>query len=640
MDFILGTAGHIDHGKTSLIQALTGVNTDRLPEEQKRGITIELGFAHLDLPPHRFGIVDVPGHERFIRNMLAGATGMDLVLLVVAADDSVKQQTREHLDILRMLNLRSGVIALTKTDLVAPDWIDLVEDEVRSLVAGTFLAEAPIVRTSSRTGDGIEPLRSRLFERAEEIAAGRSLETISKPCRIPIDREFTMEGHGTVVTGSVARGVLCVGDELEIQPGAIPVRVRSLQNHDQAVDQVHKGQRAAVNLAGVHHTEIARGQELATTGFLKPSRLVTGRLTLLDSAPAPLKNRSRLRFHIGTAEILANVRLIAKDILHPGETCFAQFFLQEKSVSTWNQPFVIRRESPMTTIGGGQIVDPVAEKIGPPNDDTLMMLEELRSENSSQRAAAAAYFHGFQTWHREDLIRDAGVEQIDKVYAELVEREELIEIEISRASKACVHTRRLEEVSLRVLATLRKLHDEHPLKTNFSIDELGNRFAYLPTGVFAALLQRLKQMGKVTVGPRGVAAVGSGPKLSQNEKRLLDEIVQWFLSSGLTPPTVGQCQERATRNRVAVPQLITLAVANGDLVEIADGLFFHSTVEKQIRETLNVALVGSTGATLGEIRDALGTTRKFAVPLCEYLDEIGFTKRDGDLRVLSEAPNL
>ena len=272
-DLILGTAGHIDHGKTSLIRALTGVNTDRLPEEKKRGITIELGFAELSVGPYRLGIVDVPGHERFVRNMLAGATGMDLALLVVAADDSIKPQTREHLDILRLLDLRSGVIAITKCDLADPDWVSLVEEEVRDLVADTFLAAAPIVRTSVSPATGIEQLREELERAAARAAESRPRAAQNAPFRMAIDRAFTIAGHGTVVTGSVSSGEVQLGQELAIEPGGLQVRVRGLQNHDRSAEQVHRGQRAAINVAGIHHERVERGQELATEGHLQPSRL-------------------------------------------------------------------------------------------------------------------------------------------------------------------------------------------------------------------------------------------------------------------------------------------------------------------------------------------------------------------------------
>lgn len=324
-DLILGTAGHIDHGKTSLIRALTGVDCDRLPEEKRRGITIDIGFAELDLDEYRLGIVDVPGHERFVRNMLAGATGMDLALLIIAADESIKPQTREHLEILKLLDLPAGVIVLTKCDLVERDWLDLVESEAREFVAGTIFEQGPIVRVSAVTGAGLPELKSALVAAARVAAARRAAEA-SGPFRMAIDRVFTIAGHGTVVTGSVTSGACQIGDALLIEPGGQAVRVRGLQNHDRTVEAVQRGQRAAINLVGIHHDEVRRGHELTAPGFLVPAKILTAKLTLAASAEHPLKSRARVRIHLGTAEALASTQLLDRERLEPGETAYVQLF--------------------------------------------------------------------------------------------------------------------------------------------------------------------------------------------------------------------------------------------------------------------------------------------------------------------------
>src|SRR6516225_4294707 len=336
-DLILGTAGHIDHGKTSLVKALTGIDCDRLPEEKERGITIDIGFATLDLGDYRLGIVDVPGHERFIKNMLAGATGVDLAVLVVAADDSVMPQTREHLEILRLLGLRHGIIAVTKCDLVDETTREVVEMEVRELVQGTFLEHAPLVRTSAHTGLGIPELKAALAEVCRRVEDRTGEEWF----RMSIDRSFIVQGHGTVVTGSVTSGRLRVGDEVEWQPRGERVRVRSLQNHDQPVEEVHRGMRAAVNLAGVRHEDVVRGQELATPGYLNPSRVVTVRLHCLADVKRPIKHRAPVRFHLGTSEIMGTVSLLDCDTVEPGGWGLAQLFLEEPATATWGQPSVV-----------------------------------------------------------------------------------------------------------------------------------------------------------------------------------------------------------------------------------------------------------------------------------------------------------
>jgi selenocysteine-specific elongation factor len=633
-DLILGTAGHIDHGKTSLIRALTGVDTDRLPEEKKRGITIDLGFAELEIGDFRFGIVDVPGHERFVRNMLAGATGMDVAMLVVAADDSIKPQTREHLDILRLLDLRSGVIAITKCDLSESDWIDLVEDEIRELVTGTFLERAPIVRTSATTGLGLDEVREHLA-----IAAGQSLETRPRaseeaPFRMAIDRTFTIAGHGTVVTGSVSSGHCTVGDDLIIEPGAVKVRVRGLQNHDRSVDSLHRGQRAAINLAGIHHEQIGRGQELATPGHLKPSRLLTVRIQMVAGTSRPLKNRSRLRLHVGTADLAATVVLLDADSLRAGEEGCAQLFLAQPTVTTWNQPFVLRSPSPVVTIGGGQVLVPDAEKIRKPDATVLRWIRQLRSTDPVQRASAAIYFAGLREWHPRDLARTAGIDTTDAVYESLRKQGLVAELPISPTRTLLVHPVVLEELCVRIEAVLAALHQNHPLRTAIEDSQIKKAFSYLDEIVLREALKLMRQEGRIAFSPQGVTLEGHGPKLTQNERKLLSQLIDQYHDAGLQTPTVKQAQQSATKNQSSVPHLIELAVASGELVQVAPDFYLHQEVDRELREKLVGHLSQGKGLTLSEIREILNTSRKYAVPYCEYLDRIGFTRREDDLRVL------
>ncbi len=635
-DLILGTAGHIDHGKTSLIRALTGTDTDRLPEEKRRGITIELGFAELELGDYRLGIVDVPGHERFVRTMLAGATGMDVALLVVAADDSVKQQTREHLEILRLLDLECGVIALTKCDLVDEDWLDLVEEEIRELVADSFLATAPIVRTSASSGLGLDELREKLTQAAVKAADDKRAELIRAPFRMAIDRTFTIAGHGTVVTGSISSGTANVGDELLIEPGDVRVRVRGLQNHDRTIDSVHRGQRAAINLAGVHHDETRRGQELCSPGHLVPSRLVTAELSLLASAPRAVKDRTRARIHVGTAELLASIRLLDCEQLEPGATCHAQLFLNEPAVTVWGQPFVVRSESPVSTIGGGRVLDPNAERIRRADEEILRMVHSLASRDSAERASAALYFAGLRDWHPNDLPRTAGIEDIDTACDSLRESGDLVEIDISPTRKIRLHRLALARLCDRIESVLENLHQRSPLRTAFERNEVAKMFRYLSDE--ALLTSALKQMqadGRLKFGAKGVALVGKGPKLSQNEQKLLIQLVETMQQAGLQPPSVAECRKLATKNQDSVAQLLSLAASNGELVELSSEFYLHADVDRQARDRLRTELEKGEGLTMSQIREILETTRKYSVPYCEYLDRIGFTKRDGDVRVLA-----
>jgi selenocysteine-specific elongation factor len=634
---ILGTAGHIDHGKTSLVKALTGVDTDRLPEEKRRGITIELGFAELALGDDiQLGIVDVPGHERFVRNMLAGATGIDLAMLIVAADDSVKPQTREHLDILKLLRLKHGLIALTKVDLASPDWVELVEEEIRELVAGTFLAQAPLVRTSAHTGQGLDRLRAALAATARAAAADRS-RAENRPFRMAIDRTFTIAGHGTVVTGSVTSGHARLGDELEVEPGGVRVRVRGLQNHDRAVEEVFRGQRAAINLAGVHHEAIGRGQELATIGHLIPSRLLTVWLSMIPSAPRPLKSRSRLRLHIGTAETLAGVVLLDRDELVPGQAAPAQLFVRDPVVSTWGQAFVVRSESPVFTIGGGQVLDPTAAKIRRSESNRLKRVADLASELPLERAAAALYFSGLRDWRPEDLARTAGIDDPAAVARELAQTGELVELPLSPTRRMRLSRQTLHEIQQRFEESLAALHQQFPLQAMIDASRLTSKFEYLgDDALVQAVLESLVKARRIVRTPRGVALQGHGPQLTANEQKLIDEIIAMFLQAGCQPPSVDDIKAKVVKNQAVVPQLVALAAAEGHLVQIAPGMYLHAQVERNLRATLAAHLRDSPGLTLSQIREILQTTRKYAVPLCEYFDQVGFTRRVGDLRVLAE----
>jgi selenocysteine-specific elongation factor len=632
VDLILGTAGHIDHGKTSLIRALTGVDTDRLPEEKRRGITIDLGFALLELPPYRLGIVDCPGHERFVRNMLAGATGMDLALLVVAADDSVKQQTREHLDILGQLDLCGGVIALAKCDLADPQRLTKVEQAIRELVRGGPLAEAAIVRTSVVTGEGLAELRTALHAVADR-ATVRIPPADGAPFRLAIDRTFAVVGHGTVVTGSISSGRVRVGDKLTIEPGGIEVRVRGLQNHDQPADELCRGQRGAINLVGVHHDEIGRGQELCTPGSLVPARTLTARLRLLPDAP-PLKNRSRVRLHVGTAEILASVRLLGWDRLRGGESAFVQFHLAEAAVTTWSQPFVIRRESPTQTLGGGRVLEPAAHRIGRFDEQIRRQLERLESRDATERAGASLYLAGLRGWELGDLSRLAGVSNRQTVRDELLARQELMELSTGPSSFARIHRQVVVQLAERVAAVLTAMHDHQPLRAAIPLVELAGRFPGLDTAVRDAALEHLKCSGRLVVTKNGLALAGHGPQLSRGEQQLLDQLMEWFRAAGLGAPSRAECSARATKNRDAVGQLLELAATSGQLVAIGPDYWLHAAVEEQARQKVAVALAKRGQLTVSQIRELLATTRKYAVPLCEYWDKVGFTQRRGDQRVL------
>src|SRR5437899_8897145 len=630
-NLILGTAGHIDHGKTSLVKALTGIDCDRLPEENARGITIDIGFATLDLGEYRLGIVDVPGHERFVKNMLAGATGVDLAVLVVAADDSVMPQTREHLEILRLLGLRQGVIALTKSDLVDETTREVVELEIRELVQESFLEKAPIIRTSAQTGEGIEQLKAAVADVCRQVEARTGTEWF----RMAIDRSFIVQGHGTVVTGSVTSGSIRVGEEVEWLPRRERVRVRSLQNHDRPVEEVHRGMRAAINLAGVHHEDVLRGQELAIPGYLEPARVVTVRLHCLTDARRPIKHRLPVRFHVGTAAIMGAVSLLDCDTIEPGHWGLAQLFLEEPATATWGQPFVIRESSATQTLGGGQVLQPVAKKIRRRHVEMLERIERLWSGDAEQRALTVAWFGGFAGFSSADLVRGANIDpdEAQPLIARLKARGDLVEVATGQARRLLLHADMLKELDTRILQVLTRLHEEFPLMSSHDRQRVQSQLDYVgDEALVHATVERLLQHKKLIGDLRRIARADFKPKLSGNQRKLKDKLVAAYQEARFQPPEPASFANQAGGNAASLKDLLDVCVAEGLLIQIADDVYLHADAEATMRRTIHDKLAAGSGLTVAEIRDLLGTTRKYAIPLCEYLDRTGVTRREGDLR--------
>jgi selenocysteine-specific elongation factor len=638
-DLILGTAGHIDHGKTTLVKALTGIDCDRLPEEKARGITIDIGFAILDLPSFRLGIVDVPGHERFIKNMLAGATGIDLALLVVSAKESVKPQTREHLEILQLLGLRHGLIALTMCDLVDQDTRDVVEMEVRELVAGTFLADAPIIATAAPSGTGIDELRTAIAEVCRKVEE----RTARQWFRLPIDRSFIVQGHGSVVTGSVVSGSVKVGDEIEWLPRGERVRVRSLQNHDHAVEEVHAGQRAAVNLAGVHHEEIVRGQEIATPGYLVPSKVVTVRLHCLADMKRSIKHRMPARFHAGTLEVMAAVSLLDCDSIDPGKWGLAQIFLDEPAMTTWGQPFVLRESSATQTLGGGQVLQPVARKVRRRHLDVLERIERLWTGEPRERALTVAWFGGFAGFTVADLVRGANVapDEAAQLVETLTNEGALRELVISPARRLLLHRDMTDELEKRVLGVLDRLHEQFPLMSTHDRQRVQSQLDYVgDEALVAAAVNDLLRTKKLVGDLRRIGRADFKPRLSASLRKLKDKMVAAYQTAGFQPPEPASFAPQAGGNAANLKDLFDVCVAEGFLVKVTDDVYLHADVEAKMRRRVVERLQQGASLTVAEIRDLLGTTRKYAVPLCEYLDRAGVTQRDGDLRFLAETKPL
>ncbi len=633
-DLVLGTAGHIDHGKTALVRALTGINTDRLPAERQRGITIDLGFAALNLGNHRIAMVDVPGHERFIRNMLAGATGLDLALLVVAADDSVMPQTREHLEILGLLGLSSGLIALSKCDLVDAGWLDLVEEDLRGMVAGTFLDGAKIVRTSATTGQGIEELKAALARLCDELPERSDAGLF----RMAIDRSFTVAGHGTVVTGTVASGEVAVGDELQLWPEGRSVRVRGLQRHDRPVENLGRGSRAAINLGGVHHSEIRRGQELATPGYLDATRVLAVEVRASADAPRILRHRGRYKLHLGTAEVLATLTLLGANELAPGESTIGQLFVAEPVVAVGGQPFVLRAESPSATLGGGRVLQPLSRRLRRRDAPTLSKIERLRSPIAVDRVSAALALRGLQPSTEAILSRDTGLD-LDRVrtaMAELSASGEVVELPLGPRRSVRVLKEAATELEDRVLRALGRLHQARPRQSAIRRSHVAAALPDLESDALVlGILDRLSLAGKVIADDRTVALRGHEPRLSQAERRLKDQIYETFVRAGLSPPDLAELTSLCGSRAAVLPELLTLLVDEGRIVELGPGLYLSQAAETEMQGRVRQRLSDGSGMTMADLRDLLGTTRKFAVPFGEYLDRIGLTRRAGDVRYLA-----
>jgi len=635
-DRVLGTAGHIDHGKTALVRALTGVDTDRLPAEKQRGITIDLGFAPLQLGEYHLALIDVPGHERFIRNMLAGATGLDLAMLVVAADDSVMPQTREHLEILRLLGLSSGVIALTKCDLADQTWLDLVEEDVRALVKGTFLEGAAIVRTSAVAGQGIDELKAALQAVCAATNPGRDPGVF----RMAIDRSFSVAGHGTVVTGTVASGTVAVGDEIVVQPEGRVARVRGLHRHDQPVETIGRGSRAAINLTGIHHTEIRRGNELTAPDYVEPTRILSVELAESPDAPRPLRHRGRYKLHLGTAEVSAVLSILEEGESDAAGIRLAQLLISEPVVAVHGQPFVLRAESPSATVGGGHVLQPWPRRLRRRDRAAIARLGRLRSADGFERLQAALGSLGLSSCseHKLSALTGLAAGEVEPALATLSASGALVELSTGQRRTVRVLAEVVAELEDRVLRALARLHDLRPRQSAIPRGMLASALADLPnSAIVTALLGRLEARGMIVSDPRTVALCDHSPRLSQGERKLKTELAEMIRAGGISPPDLVALTAAAGARKAVVAELLALLRDEQRIVEISQDLFLDFDVESELRRSVSDWLKDGAAVTMSELRELLGTTRKYAVPIGEYLDKIGLTRREGDVRRLGSA---
>jgi selenocysteine-specific elongation factor len=605
MNYVVGTAGHIDHGKSTLIKALTGIDPDRLAEEKRRGMTIDLGFAHMRLPSGReAGIVDVPGHARFMRNMLAGAHGLDAALLVVAADEGVMPQTREHLDVLDLLEVKRGLVVLTKIDLVEADWLELVRQEVRKTLEGTSLEGASAVAVSAATGDHLDELVTALDD---VLAAAETRPDNGRP-RLPIDRVFTMSGFGTVVTGTLVEGRLRVGDELQVMPGGRSVRIRGLQRHNEKVDSVGPGSRVAANLGGIDKDELARGDVLTTADSLRPTRRVDARIKVLASAGQPLRHGAHVVLHTGTADVGGRVIVLEGDAIAPGVEGWAQLYLDRAVAVADGDRFVLRVPSPATTVAGGVMVD-VSPRKHPRHDSAVR-------ESLVRRASGNVLQEELRKYPR-------GVTVAALLKATVVPDADVEKLQARRLGEWMFSEDAWRSLATRADAELAAYHRAYPFRPGMAREELRSRLG-VSTASFPAVVRGLAEDGRVVERNGSLAAPGHSVAIEDSGLvRLLDE-------HGFAPPSLQEAMQQTGTSKETVRAL----AVRGDIVQVSDDIAFSRQAYAVAVELVKELIAANGSVTVAQLRDRMGASRRPVLALLEHLDSEHLTRRVGDARVL------
>lgn len=650
MDAVLGTAGHIDHGKTSLVRALTGINCDRLEEEKRRGITIELGFAWLDMPDgRRLGIVDVPGHERFVKAMVAGASGIDCMMLVIAADEGIMPQTREHLDICALLGVRSGIVALTKTDMVDEDWLEMVKEDISANLRGTFLENAPVIPVSSATGSGIEALREAVFKLVASLPPRFGTDIL----RLPVDRVFTLKGFGTVVTGTLVSGSCRQGDEIALMPGGKTARARSLQVHGKAKEEAHAGQRCAMNLQGIEVADIGRGDTVCHPGQLFPARRWILNLACLPSAPLPLRQRMEIHFHHGSRECSARVVFRDRNELLQGETAIAELHFSQPMAGIFGDHCVIRSHSPLRAIGGGVLLDPlptVLRKRDPlfpqkfalyqklaslaetsaNSQDGEIPLELTRLALSLREAPGADEKRLAVLTGLPSNILAASLESLAKAGEAIC---------WDAAGKSWIGKKTFETSLENCLIRARDLHEREPLKNAFAQKSLFSGWGEgLPPKFAQKVLEEAVNRGLLKVDGNGVKLADHEICLDENQERLLGKFLDIYEKNGFAPPFLKElCEALNVDQKTALP-IHAHMCERGELIRIQDGVYYHKPALEKILSLAREWFKTHDNLDVGGMKTMLDVSRKYAIPLLEYMDGAGITYRVGNFRRLRGSP--
>jgi selenocysteine-specific elongation factor len=633
---IVGTAGHIDHGKSALVRALTGTDPDRLPEEKRRGITIDLGFADLELDDVALGFVDVPGHERFIKNMLAGAHGIDVLALVIAADEGVMPQTREHFDICRLLGVREGIVVITKTDLVEEEMLALVEDEARELVAGSFLEGAPIVAVSSRSGEGLDQLKHNLKEIAHRVPPRSSDLTM----RLPVDRAFSMKGFGAVITGTLISGEIAEGDELELFPAGVGVRVRGTQVHGKAVAKAKAGQRTAVNLVGVDVGQLDRGMVLAAVRSLRPTQIIDVWIDVLPAAARAIRSRSRVRVHIGTAEVLGRVRVLDPLAEIPqGKGALAQLRLEVPVVALHGDRFIVRSYSPAETIAGGIVVDPFATKHrGKEVEKSRERLHLLMNQDRAKKFTGFVQSSGSRGIKLADIAAATGwkSEVLSRIASQAENEGSVVE-----AGGVFLTTEAFDQLCRSIVTELEHHHKREPLARGMLRETLREKvFSHSLPELFGGVISRLEKAGRIVSEKEVVRLTRHRVDLSEKDAHLRALMEQHYLSAGVETPSVEEVMSQAgvsAVQRVQARKILQLLVDNQKIVRIHGETFIHADVIAGLRaKLLDYAQKHEPERMIdvAAFKELAGVSRKYAIPLLEYFDLQQVTRRAGDKRVI------
>lgn len=626
---VLGTGGHIDHGKTALVKALTGTDTDRLAVEKERGITTDLGFAFLGSD---ITIIDVPGHEKFVRTMVAGVSTIDISMLVVAADDGVMPQTVEHLDVLRYLNVKKGLIALNKKDLVDADWLELVAQDVRNLVAGTFLEGAKIIPVSALTGEGVEEIRQEILRLAQEIPAHPSDHVF----RFPIDRAFTMKGFGTVVTGTILSGKVRVGDHLELQPQQLEVRVRGLQVHESAAEEAFAGQRVGINIMNVGKEQIERGNVLVAPGFYKPSYMLDVRLSVSRNAQDPVKHWQRIRFHIGTSEIYARVVPLEGDQILPGASAVAQLRLESPTIAECHDRFVIRQHAPAMTIGGGEILEPYPVKHKQLTPELQTQLEGVEAGDPHRQVEAVFAHQPLVPLRFKEIQEGTRVEQavVQVLLQDLVKQGVVLQLggkmETLYATAADV-----QAFHQKVRALLQKMLGSYPFLEGMELNELKEQL-HLPLSAVhvEVLLQALADQRCLVRRGTQWSLPEHQPAVSADDQAILDRMQRFFMENPFRAEIEESFFQQFGRDLERTRRLFSRLETQREVIRLAEGLYINGADYARGLQVVRELGRGGQEIRVGDVRERLDTTRKFAMPFMQYLDDQGITLRAGDRRLL------